>query len=126
MNLPLYDAGALIAAEANDRVVWKLHRRARERGYVPIVPATVMAQAVRSSEQANLNRLLRNCTIVPLDSAGAREIGRLLAASGTADIVDADVVRAALAADATVLTSDRVDLERIAASVGSELTILDV
>lgn len=103
-----------------------MHRIALEHRQKPIVTVTAMAQAVRGPRQANLNRLLEGCLVAPLDPAGAREIGALLAASGTADIVDADVVRLALATNATIFTSDRADLEHIASSVGAQLTIVDV
>ncbi|MGQ0632718.1 MAG: twitching motility protein PilT [Sporichthyaceae bacterium] len=126
MNVPLYDTGALIAAEALDKLFWQRHLVAVDRDLQPIVPATAMAQAVRGPRQTNLNRLLEPCLITRLDSAGAREIGALLAASGTSDIVDADVVRIAIATNATIFTSDRADLEHIAASVGAHLTIVDV
>lgn len=126
MRPPLYDTGALIAAEARDSDFWNLHRIALEHRQKPIVPVTAMAQAVRGPRQANLNRLLEGCLVAPLDRAGAREIGALLASAGTADIVDADVVRIAIATNATVFTSDRADLEHIAASVGAHLSIVDV
>ena len=50
----VYDAGALVAADRNNRRMWALHRRALERGIVPQVPATVLIQTWRSSRQAHL------------------------------------------------------------------------
>ncbi len=126
MTVPLYDAGALIAAEAGDRRMWSDHRRMLARRLLPVVPASVVAQVSRRAQQAQLNMFLAPCRITPLDAAGARVIGGLLAASATADIVDADVVRVAMAIDATVYTSDRADLEHLAESVGGRLTIVDV
>ena len=40
-----YDTGALLAAEANDRRMWALHRRTLERLHTPTVPAATLAQA---------------------------------------------------------------------------------
>lgn len=126
MTVPLYDAGALIAAEAGNRQLWSDQRRMLARRLLPIVPASVVAQVSRGARQAHLNMFLAPCRIIPLDAAGARVIGGLLAASGTADIVDADVVRVARDTDATVYTSDRADLEHLATSIGARLTIVDV
>lgn len=47
-KLPLglvYDAGALIAAVANDRRLWALHARAMQRGVLPVVPAGCVVEA---------------------------------------------------------------------------------
>jgi hypothetical protein len=125
---PIYDAGALIAAESNDPNVWRYHRAFLERGLDPVVPATVLAQVVRGSRTSpNLRRFLKVRHIASLNEADAERVGALLAASDTTDIVDAHVVARALRAGATaVLSSDRPDLERLAASVNRRLQIIDV
>ena len=41
----VYDTGALVAGERNDRAMWALHDAALRRGITPIVPAGVLAQA---------------------------------------------------------------------------------
>jgi hypothetical protein len=107
------DAGGLIAIERNDRRVLVLLARARETGARITVPATALAQAVRRPErQVRLARLLRQPTtdVVPLDRVDATSVGRLLAASGTADIVDAHVVICARRTHQQVVTSDPEDL----------------
>jgi hypothetical protein len=39
----VYDTGALIAAERNDRAFWADHRIRLEQGTVPVTPAPVVA-----------------------------------------------------------------------------------
>ena len=110
------DAGALIAVDRNDRRVLVLLARARETGSRVTVPASALAQAVRRPEQqARLARLLRQPTtdVVPLDRVDATNVGRLLAASGTSDVVDAHVVICARRAGQQALTSDPDDLRAL-------------
>ncbi|HXH55827.1 hypothetical protein [Iamia sp.] len=77
------------------------------------VPATALAQAIRRPEcQDRLARLIRQPTtdVVELDRLDATNVGRLLAASGTADVVDAHVVICARRRQQRVATSDPDDL----------------
>ena len=107
------DAGGLIAVDRNDRRVLALLARARETGARVTVPATALAQAVRQPDrQVRLARLVRQPTtdVVPLDRVDATHVGRLLAASATADIVDAHVVVCARRTQQQVVTSDPDDL----------------
>lgn len=107
------DAGALIALDRGDRRVIALLARARETASRVTIPATVLAQAIRQPErQARLARLIRQPTtdLVPLDRVDATHVGRLLAASGTSDIVDAHVVVCARRSEQHVMTSDPDDL----------------
>lgn len=111
------DAGALIALDRDDREVVALLGRAHEVGARLTIPASALAQAVRRPErQARLARLVRQSTtsVVPLDRVDATHVGRLLAASGTRDVVDAHVVICARRAGQPVLTSDPDDLRRLA------------
>ena len=108
-----FDAGGLIAMDRNDRRVLVLLARARETGARITVPATALAQSIRSPErQVGLARLVRQPTtdVVPLDRVDATSVGRLLAASGTADIVDAHVVICARRTGQHVVTADPADL----------------
>ena len=123
MNGVVYDAGALIAAERNDRRFWLGHRIRLEAGVVPIVPAPVVAQISRSPRQAQLRRLLRGCEVLALDEPTAHAVGQLLGRSGTADIVDATVVVVAIAQQAEIVTADRNDISHLAASAGARLVI---
>lgn len=108
-----FDAGGLIAVDRNDRRVMVLLARARETAASITVPATALAQAIRRPErQVRLMRLIRQpgTAVVPLDRVDATNVGRLLAASRTSDIVDAHVVVCARRAHQQVLTSDPDDL----------------
>ena len=112
-----FDAGGLIALDRDDRRVLALVARAMERGTRITIPATALAQAIRyPARQARLCRLIRQAgtDIRTLDGPDATAVGRLLARTGTADIVDAHVVVCAQRAGQTVVTSDGRDLRRIA------------
>ena len=123
MSDVVYDAGTLVAAERNDRRFWLGHRIRLEAGVVPIVPAPVVAQVSGSPRQAQLRRLLRGCEVLALDEPTAHAVGQLLGRSGTADIVDATVVVVAMAQQAEIVTADRSDISRLAASAGARLVI---
>src|SRR5580692_7481255 len=87
--------------------------RARETGARVTVPATALAQAIRWPErQVRLARLVRQPTtdVTDLDRVDATNVGRLLAASQTTDIVDAHVVICARRTGQQVVTSDPGDL----------------
>jgi hypothetical protein len=103
------DAGALIAVDRNDRRIAVLLARAGETRARITIPASALAQAIRRPErQVRLARLVRQPTtdVVDLDRVDATNIGRLLAASGTADVVDAHIVVCARRAHQRVVTSD--------------------
>jgi len=107
------DAGVLIALDRNDRRVIALIARAFELGANVLVPATALAQAIRQPErQARLSRLIRQpgTTVVPLDRVDSVRVGRLLATTGTSDVVDAHVVVCAQRAGTSVATSDAGDI----------------
>lgn len=110
------DAGALIALDRDDRRVVVLLARAQETSARVTVPATALAQAVRNpGRQARLARLVRQPTteVVALDRVDASGVGRILAASGTADVVDAHVVLCARRTGQAVATSDPDDLHHL-------------
>jgi hypothetical protein len=110
------DAGGLIALDRNDRRVVVLLARARETGARITVPATALAQAVRRPDrQVRLVRLIRQPTtdVIDLDRVDATNVGRLLAASGTSDIVDAHVVICARRGEQRVVTSDPADIRAL-------------
>jgi hypothetical protein len=110
------DAGGLIGVDRNDRRIVVLLARARETGSRITVPASALAQAVRQPQrQARLARLLRQPTtdVIPLDRVDATNVGRLLAASGTSDVVDAHVVICARRARQQAVTSDPDDLRAL-------------
>ena len=90
--------------------------RAFETGTVVTIPATALAQAIRRPErQVRLARLVRSpgTRVVALDRVDAVNVGRLLAASRTADIADAHIVVCARRNGQRVVTSDPDDLRRL-------------
>lgn len=111
-----FDVGGLIALDRDDRRVIVLLARAAEAGVRVTVPATALAQSIRRPDrQVRLARLIRQPTtdVVALDRVDATNVGRLLAASGTADIADAHVVVCARRRAQRVVTSDPHDLRRL-------------
>jgi predicted nucleic acid-binding protein len=110
------DAGGLIAVDRNDRRIAVLLARASETHARVTIPASALAQAIRRPErQVRLARLIRQPTtdVVSLDRVDATNVGRLLAASGTSDIVDAHVVVCARRAGERVVTSDPDELRML-------------
>jgi predicted nucleic acid-binding protein len=110
------DAGALIALDRNDRRILALLARARETGARITLPATALAEVLRQpAQQARLSRLVRqpSTELVPLDGPDATQVGLLLAASRTSDVVDAHVVICARRNSEPIVTSDPKDLARL-------------
>jgi hypothetical protein len=110
------DAGGLIALDRDDRRVVVLLARARETGAQVTVPAPALAQAIhRPERQVRLSRLIRQpgTDVIALGRVDATHVGRLLAASGTSDVVDAHVVICARRAGQPVVTSDPSDLRQL-------------
>ena len=110
------DAGGLIGLDRSNRRLIVLLARAAETKSRVTVPASALAHAIRHPErQVRLARLIRQPTtdVVALDRVDATHVGRLLAASDTADITDAHVVICARRAGQRVVTSDPDDLRRL-------------
>ncbi|HEV8549727.1 MAG TPA: hypothetical protein VGQ57_11880 [Polyangiaceae bacterium] len=126
MKRVVYDTAVLIAADRGDRKTWIEHKARLASGVVPMVPATVVAQASRSPKQASLRRLLQGCDVHTIDEAGAHAAGALLGRSATTDVVDASVVVLAARHHAVVATGDAYDLRRLVAATGKKLDIIEV
>lgn len=78
----------------------------------------VVAQVWRDgATQARLAMFLKSVTIHPLEDG--RSLGRLLALSGTRDVVDAHLVLVAARLDDSILTGDPDDLSRIVEALGA-------
>jgi len=118
------DAGALIAAERGDRVFWVRWATARAQGRPTTVPASVVAQVWRAADHPQISRVLAICRVDRLDLATAKAVGRLLAASGTRDVIDAEVVLGAIRRRDEVWGSDLEDIRRIAAAAGRPVQVL--
>jgi predicted nucleic acid-binding protein len=115
----LYDAGALIAIDNNDRRMWAIHHLALGEGRRVIVPTVVVGQAWREGRrQVQLGRFLQSCEVVPVGLELAKAAGSLCGRSGSSDVVDAIVVTAALSHGAIVFTSDPDDIAALSAASG--------
>jgi hypothetical protein len=121
-----YDTGALLAAEANNRRMWALHRRVLERSHTPTIPAAVLAQAWRGGPQPLLSQLLDTCAVENMDAATARLAGAMLSRAANTDVVDASVVVGALRRGDAIITSDRADLGSLAHAVGRRINIIGI
>ncbi len=122
----ILDAGALIAYERGSRTVQAFLERAYRHSDDVRTTTAVVAQAwYGDSRQVLLARLLRGVDEYELTSERARKIGQLLRQAGAADVVDGSVVDIAKAGD-EVLTSDPVDIRRLAAAAGKTLIVTPV
>jgi len=115
----VYDAGALIAFDSNNRRLWSIHKAALNEGREIVVPAIVVGQVWRDgSKQAQLSRLLRACEIEPTGLETAKAAGVLCGQAGCSDVVDATVMVTALAHHAVIFTSDPEDMTKLAEASG--------
>lgn len=121
----VYDTGALLAAERNDRRVWLIHKRALQRDAQPTVPAGALAEGWRGNAP-NLARFLDGTDVDVLTDERARRSGLLLAGVTGVEVVDAMVVEAAVRLGASVLTSNHDDLAALADAVGRKLNLIQV
>jgi hypothetical protein len=122
-----YDAGALLAAERNDRRVWALHAGFLAEEVVPTVPAPVLAQVWRGgSRQANVSRLLALCIVEPMSEEQARAVGDLARRSKHKDVVDLTVVEGALRRGDAIVTSDPRDIAKLVSAVGKRVSVEEV
>ncbi len=120
------DAGALLAVEWRNRDVVSAIRAAHDEG-IPVRPGSgaVTQTWQNGARQGRLARALRGIDERPIDASASRRIGRLLADSGTSDVVDAHVATLC-EPDAVVLTSDPEDLDHLLAQLGQPVTITRV
>ena len=111
-TLPIvYDAGALVAAEADAPYLRAIHTTALNEGRALVVPTPVLTQVWRNgARQARVARLLRGCRLEPTSEPVAKHAGVLLGRTRTSDAVDAIVVATAVTHSASIVTSDPDDL----------------
>jgi predicted nucleic acid-binding protein len=115
----ILDSGAVIALARGDQRARAFLARALETMAIIEIPVVVVAETVRDGPRdAPIHRILKAIRSLPdLREVHGRIAGELLGASRTAHTVDALVVAQAVAAGgAQILTGDREDLERLAAS----------
>lgn len=121
----MYDSGALIAIDSRRNTAQlERHQERLAGGDHIIVPALVAAQVVRDPRrQARLMLTLRGCEIVPFEEDDVSPVGKLLARSGTSDVVDGFVALTAAEAIATVVTSDPDDIAHLLGTLGVRLPV---
>ena len=124
----ILDAGALIQVERDPHgPVFRACRRALGLGKPALLPTVVLAQVWRASpRQAPLAALRRVCHAEPFTEETAEEVGRLLARSGTTDVIDAAVIVSAIEYRGAVLTSDPGDLSKLADAAGHRVQLITV
>ena len=118
-RLLILDSGAVIALARGDHKVRTFLARAITARALVEIPVVVIAETVRGGPRdAPIQRLLKTVGSVPeAREAHGRTAGRLLGAARSSSTVDALVVAHAVeAGGAHILTGDRDDLERLAAS----------
>jgi len=92
-----------------------------------LLPTVVLAQAWRAGPRlAPLAVLRRMCRSIPFTEDVAEAVGHLLERSGTADVVDAAVIIAAISHGGAVLTSDPGDLKLLADAAGASVPLIVV
>ena len=122
-----YDTGALLAAERDDRRMWRKHLGYLALELVPIVPAPALAEAWRGGRgQARLSRLLRGCAVEPMTEAQALRVGVLAGRAKRGDIVDVTVVEGAVRRGDAIVTSDPDDLAAIASAAAARPRIVAI
>ena len=120
----MLDTGALIAFERGDRQVAALIEATRLRRDRVATSSGCVAQAWRDgARQVLLARLLPGLTEYPLHPGDSRTVGELLAASRTADVVDAHLALLAHDRD-SVVTGDPDDLRSLLGATGSTARIV--
>ena len=125
MSALVLDAGALVAADRDDRATMARLRAAQRHGLELRTNAMVVAQVWRDERgrQVNLARLLRAIDVRAVTPGDGRAAGVVLGIAGTADAIDATVVLLAAPGD-RILTSDPGDLDRLAAAAGNRPVIV--
>ena len=126
MTIPfVYDAGALIAIDNDDRQMRARHNLAISENRSVYVPSVVIGQVWRDARRhVVLNRFLAGCHIQPIDVDIAKAAGVLCGRTRTADVVDAVVVVIATTLRAIVWTSDPHDLKALADESGAKPEIV--
>lgn len=121
------DAGAFVALERGDAMMWDRLNATRVRGEEPVTHGGVVAQVWRGGQgrQALPARALPKVDILPLDDDLGRKAGVLLARTGTADAIDAAVVAIARPGD-RILTSDPDDIDRLVEASHLDIAVVPV
>jgi hypothetical protein len=114
----LFDAGAFIALDRNDRASWRRLANANADGVAMVTHAGIIAQVWRSpTRQARLAQVTKGFDVRPLTFALAKTAGELLAATTTSDVHDAALALLCQPGD-VLLTSDVNDLSTLLSELG--------
>lgn len=121
----VFDSGAFVALERNDRAMWRRFKAALLAGDVPVSHGGVVGQVWRGrgARQALLAKALAGVNVRPLDDALGRKAGELLARARKSDAIDAALVLLANDGD-RIVTSDPEDLRALAAASERHLEIV--
>jgi predicted nucleic acid-binding protein len=120
----VFDAGALIALERDDREIWAVLKSAASRSADVLVPTTALAQVWRGKPgQARLSRALAFCELAPFDPL-ARAVGELCGRARTHDVCDAHVALVAARRGDVLYTSDPGDLRRLLSACGRRAPVV--
>ncbi len=120
----VFDSGALVALERNERAMWIRLKAAQLEHDLPLTHAGVLGQVWRGGpRQARLSQALGGIDVRALDDTLGRAAGQLLGAAGLADVIDAGVVLLATDGD-EIVTVDHHDLGRLAAVSGRHVELV--
>ncbi|MGA7417609.1 MAG: hypothetical protein WB765_01335 [Acidimicrobiales bacterium] len=120
----VYGTAALSAASKDDRLLWALHRAALVRGLVPVVPAVVVAEAIRTVEERDaLGDLLMGTDVEPLDVGRAERLGALAGSTGTDNLATVAVVESASRLNHAVVTGRSPRLAHLATELDHQLIL---
>jgi hypothetical protein len=120
------DAGALIAVERQSPGVLGRLRVAAKQSVSVRTSSAVVAQVWRDgARQARVSWMLRGMHEVPLDPTRSRSIGALLGRNGSLDVVDAAIVELLHDGD-EILTSDPIDIAKLASTAGYRVRVVPV
>jgi predicted nucleic acid-binding protein len=118
------DAGALIAYERGEERVREILAVAYARGLVPTIPAIALAEVWRGdAKDARVARLLKACSIEPVDERIARAAGPLRRTTPNAGTIDACIAIGVRRRHDAIATSDPDDMRAL---LGPDFTILGV
>jgi hypothetical protein len=120
----VFDAGALISLERDERTSWIRLKMTYLRGEIPLTNAAVVGQVWRGgSRQARLSQALEGIEVRPLDETLGRAAGELLAVSRQTDVIDASIVLIAHDGD-EIVTTDSADLKPLAIASGRHVELI--
>jgi hypothetical protein len=121
----VFDTGALIALERNDRAMWQRLKLALQAREAPLSHGGIVGQAWRGRgpRQALLARALDVLDIRRLDAMLGRAAGELLARAKQDDVIDAALVLLASDGD-RIITSDPEDLAPLARAADLDVELV--